>query len=158
MSWFVLIADEDFLPTFPGCSDSQEKNVPKADSNCDQIVTTPILLKNWPLTPEFSRFIAFLLTNIFGRLKNWRFVFQKVAKKNFEVNNGKRPKKWNTKPMFQVSPLSYGKSDTIHRNSLFFLEFVILMKDRSQIGRSVVNIGKIWPKCDKILPKKFVTF
>ena len=30
----------------PGCSDSQEKNVPKPDSNCDQIVTNLILLKN----------------------------------------------------------------------------------------------------------------
>ena len=132
--------------------------MPNWDSNCDQIVTTPILLENWPLTPQFSRFIAFLLTNIFGVLKNFRVFSQKVAKKNFEVNNGKRPKKWNTKYMFQVSPLSYGKSDTIQRNSLFFLEFVILMKDRSQIGRSVVNIGKIWPKCDKILQKSLSHF
>ena len=67
--------------------------------------------------------------------------------------------------MFQVPYLFYWKSDLIHRNSLVFLEFVMLMKDRSQIGRNVTNICKIWPKyvtkfnkkvchilkCDKLL-------
>ena len=109
------------------------------------------------LTPNpwiFTLYCIFINT-YFWNFEKLKIFFQKVAMKNFEVNNGKISTKWNTEPMFQVPHLSSWKSDTIHTNSLVFLN---LLKDRSQIGRNVVNICKIWPKCDKIHQKSLSHF
>ena len=122
--------------------------------NCDNSNFAQKLTPN----PWIFTFYYIFINKYFWNFEKLEIFFQKVAKKNVEVNNGKILTKWNTEPMFQVPHLSYGKSDLIDRNSLVFLEFVMLMKDRSQIERYVVNIYKIWPKCDKIQRKSLSHF
>ena len=86
--WAARMEPETRKLEWTGCSDSQEKNVPNWDSNYDKLWQITKLLKNQPPPPEFSHFIAFLLTNVFRNLKK-RWLFSNNCSKISDGSNFK---------------------------------------------------------------------
>ena len=141
---YIFISDEAKYDS--GCSDSQEKNVTKADSNYDQIVPNhKIVVKSTP-TPRIFTFYCIFINKYFFELKKLKiFLFSFFEKSQIEMIERKWMQ-WNIKvarPMFSIN---WNKVMKI-RWTLFSFSWACYSS--VQLGRSG---SKIW-EYDQNVPK-----